>query len=222
MDPDRHRGPAGGRRRRRRRSGGDRTPRRRPDRIPGRAVAAPPLLLASAADNVDVARLLVVLGADPDAQDDQQDSAWLVTGVTGSVAMLETLLPAHPDLALRNRFGGVSVIPASERGPCRLCSAGGRHRHRRQPRQRPRLDRDAGGDRLRRRLRSPTRRSSASCWRPEPTRRSPTRTASRRCSTPGPGDSGSSPTDCRPPAAEPAPLIRPLLRRRVSSVPSRC
>ena len=75
-----------------------------------------PLLLASAADNLDVARLLVVLGADPDAQDNQQDSAWLVTGVTGSVAMLETLLPANPDLALRNRFGGVSVIPASERG----------------------------------------------------------------------------------------------------------
>lgn len=75
-----------------------------------------PLLLASAADHLEVARLLVVLGADPDAQDDQQDSAWLVTGVTGSVDMLEVLLPAHPDLALRNRFGGVSVIPASERG----------------------------------------------------------------------------------------------------------
>jgi ankyrin repeat protein len=75
-----------------------------------------PLLLASAADHLEVARLLVVLGADPDAQDDQKDSAWLVTGVTGSVEMLEILLPAHPDLALRNRFGGVSIIPASERG----------------------------------------------------------------------------------------------------------
>ena len=74
------------------------------------------LLLASLNDRVDVARLLVGLGADPDAPDDRQDSAWLVTGVTGSVAMLETLLPAHPDLKLRNRFGGVSVIPASERG----------------------------------------------------------------------------------------------------------
>ena len=30
--------------------------------------------------------------------------------------MLEALLPAHPDLTIRNRFGGVSVIPASERG----------------------------------------------------------------------------------------------------------
>lgn len=65
---------------------------------------------------MDVARLLVQLGADPDAQDDRKDSAWLVTGVTGSVAMLETLLPANPDLTLRNRFGGTSLIPASERG----------------------------------------------------------------------------------------------------------
>ena len=30
--------------------------------------------------------------------------------------MLEILLPAEPDLTIRNRFGGVSVIPASERG----------------------------------------------------------------------------------------------------------
>jgi len=75
-----------------------------------------PLLLAASNDRVDVARLLVLLGADPDAQDDRRDSAWLVTGVTGSVAMLETLLPAGPDLTLTNRFGGVSVIPASERG----------------------------------------------------------------------------------------------------------
>jgi hypothetical protein len=74
------------------------------------------LLLASLRDRVGVARLLVQLGADPDAQDDRKDSAWLVTGVTGSVSMLETLLPAAPDLTLRNRFGGVSVIPASERG----------------------------------------------------------------------------------------------------------
>ena len=75
-----------------------------------------PLLLAAASDRVAVAELLVAMGADPDALDDRHDTPWLVTGVTGSVAMLEALLPAHPDLTIRNRFGGLSPIPASERG----------------------------------------------------------------------------------------------------------
>ncbi|MDN5726646.1 MAG: ankyrin repeat domain-containing protein, partial [Propionibacteriales bacterium] len=75
-----------------------------------------PLLVAAAADKVDVARLLVHLGADPDALDDRHDTPWLVTGVTGSVAMLEVLLPARPDLTITNRFGGLSPIPAAERG----------------------------------------------------------------------------------------------------------
>ena len=74
------------------------------------------LLLAATYDRVDVARVLVALGADPDALDDRHDTPWLVTGVTGSVPMLEVLLPSHPDLTIRNRYGGVSVIPASERG----------------------------------------------------------------------------------------------------------
>ena len=75
-----------------------------------------PLLLSAVHDRVEVARVLVALGADPDALDDRHDTPWLVTGVTGSVAMLEVLLPADPDLTIRNRYGGVSVIPASERG----------------------------------------------------------------------------------------------------------
>lgn len=74
------------------------------------------LLLASTFDRVAVARVLVAMGASPDALDDRHDTPWLVTGVTGSVAMLEALLPAHPDLTARNRFGGLSPIPASERG----------------------------------------------------------------------------------------------------------
>ena len=74
------------------------------------------LLLAATGDHVEAAQVLVAMGADPDAFDGQHDTPWLVTGVTGSVAMLEALLPAGPDLALVNRYGGVSVIPASERG----------------------------------------------------------------------------------------------------------
>ncbi len=75
-----------------------------------------PLLLAALADHVDVARVLVAAGADPNAMDHRHDTPWLVTGATGSVAMLEVLLPAGADLTIRNRYGGVSVIPASERG----------------------------------------------------------------------------------------------------------
>ena len=74
------------------------------------------LMLAATHDHVDVARVLVAVGADPDALDDRHDTPWLVTGVTGSVAMLEALLPANPDLSIENRYGGLSVIPASERG----------------------------------------------------------------------------------------------------------
>nr|WP_255222426.1 ankyrin repeat domain-containing protein [Smaragdicoccus niigatensis] len=74
------------------------------------------LLLAATFDHVESARLLVAMGADPDSLDDRHDTPWLVTGVTGSVRMLEVLLPANPDLAIENRFGGLSVIPASERG----------------------------------------------------------------------------------------------------------
>ncbi|WP_418060998.1 ankyrin repeat domain-containing protein [Pimelobacter simplex] len=74
------------------------------------------LLLASTYDRVAVAEVLVAMGASPDALDDRHDTPWLVTGVTGSVRMLEALLPANPDLTLRNRYGGLSPIPAGERG----------------------------------------------------------------------------------------------------------
>jgi ankyrin repeat protein len=75
-----------------------------------------PLLLAALGDHVAAAEMLVAAGADPDAQDDRLDTPWLVTGVTGSVAMMRALLPAGPDLTVVNRFGGASLIPASERG----------------------------------------------------------------------------------------------------------
>ncbi|WP_431034680.1 ankyrin repeat domain-containing protein [Streptomyces sp. P6-2-1] len=75
-----------------------------------------PLLLAAQGDHVAAAEVLVAAGADPNAQDTRLESAWLATGVTGSVAMMRALLPAGPDFALRNRFGGIALIPASERG----------------------------------------------------------------------------------------------------------
>lgn len=75
-----------------------------------------PLMLAVMTDQVAVARLLVAMGADPDAYDYRRDTPWVMTGVTGSVPMLEALLPGKPDLAIANRRGGTPVHPASERG----------------------------------------------------------------------------------------------------------
>jgi ankyrin repeat protein len=57
-----------------------------------------------------------VRGANVNAVDGQRDTPFLVTGVTGSVRMLDALLPGGPDTRITNRFGGVSVIPAAERG----------------------------------------------------------------------------------------------------------
>ena len=111
-----------------------------------------PLLVAVTRDRLAVARLLVALGADADALDDRHDTPWLVTGVTGSVPMLETLLPADPDLTIRNRFGGAVGDPGERARSRRLRSPRRPDRHRRQPRQRPGLDGAARGRDPRRRL----------------------------------------------------------------------
>ncbi|MDR2998207.1 MAG: ankyrin repeat domain-containing protein [Microbacterium sp.] len=75
-----------------------------------------PLMHAVMADRVEVAQLLVALGADPDAYDYRRDTPWVMTGVTGSVPMLDALLPGQPDLTIPNRRGGTPANPAAERG----------------------------------------------------------------------------------------------------------
>ena len=104
-----------------------------------------PLLLASAADHLEVARLLVVLGADPDAQDDQKDSAWLVTGVTGSVEHARDPAPGTPGSCPAQQVWWCLDHSGERAGARGLCAAGGQHGDQRQSRQRSRLDRDAGG-----------------------------------------------------------------------------
>ena len=106
-----------------------------------------PLLIAVTEDRLAVARLLVAMGASPDALDDRHDTPWLVTGVTGSVPMAELLLRFDPDLTIRNRYGGVSIIPAAERGHVGE-DRGDTHRSRCRcgSRQQPAMDRAVGGD----------------------------------------------------------------------------
>jgi len=49
-------------------------------------------------------------------QDLETAGAFMVIAATLIYLKSKLLLPASPDLTIRNRFGGVSVIPASERG----------------------------------------------------------------------------------------------------------
>lgn len=75
-----------------------------------------PLHVAVWEDQVEVAKVLVAAGANVDALDDLHETPWTATGVTGSVAMLEVILPAEPDLTIENRFGGTALVPACEAG----------------------------------------------------------------------------------------------------------
>ena len=90
--------------------------------------------------------------------------------------MLEVLLPAHPDLTIRNRYGGVSVIPASERGHVayvrRVLRTGIDVDHVNDLGWTALLEAVILGDGS-----APYRHGSwAPCWTGAPTRRSPTRT----------------------------------------------
>ena len=71
---------------------------------------------AALGDHVEVARVLIAAGADVDLQDADRNNPLLVTGETGSVAMLREVLRGEPDLGATNRYGGVALIPASDRG----------------------------------------------------------------------------------------------------------
>lgn len=75
-----------------------------------------PLLLATAANRVEVARRLVDAGADVNLQNRMQDSAYLLAGASGYQQILELTLAHGADLRSTNRFGGTALIPACERG----------------------------------------------------------------------------------------------------------
>src|SRR5690606_10028501 len=55
-------------------------------------------------------------GADVNAKDDIQDSAYLYAGARGHDEILQLTLEHGADLRSTNRFGGTALIPASERG----------------------------------------------------------------------------------------------------------
>lgn len=75
-----------------------------------------PLLLATAANRIEVAQRLMDAGADVNLQNRMQDSAYLLAGASGHQRILELTLAHGADLHSTNRFGGTALIPACERG----------------------------------------------------------------------------------------------------------
>jgi len=80
------------------------------------AGGATALLVATHANAVNAAKVLIDAGADVNAKDHIQDSPYLYAGARGHQAILEMTLAHGADLKSTNRFGGTALIPAAERG----------------------------------------------------------------------------------------------------------
>ncbi|BAK94788.1 ankyrin repeat domain-containing protein [Tetragenococcus halophilus] len=76
-----------------------------------------PLLIATHNNQVEIAEVLILAGADINLQDHIQDSAYLYAAAQGKMEILSLMLEfSHPDQEIYNRFGGNSLIPAAEKG----------------------------------------------------------------------------------------------------------
>jgi uncharacterized protein len=73
------------------------------------------LLAATHGNRVEVARVLIAAGADVNAKDDIEDSAFLYAGAEGRNEILKLTLPTA-DLKSTNRYGGTALIPAAHHG----------------------------------------------------------------------------------------------------------
>lgn len=76
-----------------------------------------PLLLATRGNLIDIALALVEAGADVNAKDNIKDTPYLYAGAEGRDEILKALLATGKvNLKDTNRYGGIALIPASEKG----------------------------------------------------------------------------------------------------------
>ncbi len=75
-----------------------------------------PVMAATVAHQAEAVQVLLEAGADVDLRDDRLDNPFLYAGAEGLLDILRLANEAGADPALTNRYGGVAVIPASERG----------------------------------------------------------------------------------------------------------
>ena len=75
-----------------------------------------PVLAATMARQAEAVRALIDAGADLDVRDDSLANPFLYAGAEGLLDILRLVNEAGADPAITNRYGGVALIPASERG----------------------------------------------------------------------------------------------------------
>ena len=75
-----------------------------------------PVMAATAARRTQAVRVLVDAGADGDLRDNRLDNPFLYAGAEGLLDILRLVNEAGADPALTNRYGGIALIPACERG----------------------------------------------------------------------------------------------------------
>lgn len=74
------------------------------------------LMRATYANQLDAFRLLLEMGADVDLQDDMLNNPFLYAGAEGLLEILKLAHDAGADPTITNRYGGVAIIPAAEKG----------------------------------------------------------------------------------------------------------
>jgi ankyrin repeat protein len=75
-----------------------------------------PVMVAAVAEPAEAVRALVDAGADVDIRDNRFDNVLLHAGANGLLDIVRIANEAGADPAITNRFGGISLIPACERG----------------------------------------------------------------------------------------------------------
>lgn len=74
------------------------------------------LLLATIEGNYEMAKLLVIQGANVNQQANNKDSAFLYASATGQTKLVELFLANGARFDIFNRYYGTALIPACERG----------------------------------------------------------------------------------------------------------
>ncbi len=74
------------------------------------------LMAATYANQPAAVELLLRAGADVDLQDDLRNNPFLYAGAEGLMEILKLTHAAGADPTIRNRYGGVAIIPAAEKG----------------------------------------------------------------------------------------------------------